>query len=186
MDDLMASNFQEIIDNQVELSWTPPHGFYMVINGYEDLMFTLQRVQIPVISGEDVLQSSAVNPGKTMIPGTGLEYSVLSCDFILDKHFKTYRTILDWMKSNYAPEDLKGQWINWMNTMKDVTVIGTDAANVPLVEWHFKDAFPISVDGPMFDATMPDIEYLTSNVTFKFKYFTNKTYTNGIPDDNII
>ena len=170
----------------LELSFTPPQNFYMTIDKLKTTAFTLQRVQIPVISGEEQLQSTPLNPGRTMIPGQGLEYSVLSCDIICDKHFKNYKDILQWFKEIHTPE-AHDQWVGkWADTMSNVDIIGTDAANTPLCRWSFIDAFPISLDGPMYDATMPDIEYLTSNVTFRHKYFTFTTYTNGVDNHDTI
>ena len=183
---VMANTLQDLLDNQVELSWTPPQNFYFVINRIPELMFTAQRIQVPVINAEEINQPSKLNPSRTMIPGSGLDHSVLSCDFIIDKDFVTYKTILTWMKQNYATEDKSLQWKDWFSTMSNVDVFGTDAANTPLVRWTFVDAFPISLDGPMYDATMPDIEYLTSNVTLRFKYFTFTSYTNGIENDDTV
>lgn len=183
---VMAASFEQLINNQLELSFTPPHSFFMVIEKLPATVFTLQRVQIPVINGEELTMPSGMNPNKTMIPGSGLDYSVLSCDFIIDKHFKAYREVLNWFKGIGAPEDKALQAVPFKDTMSNINIIGTDAANTPLVLWNFVDAFPISVDGPMFDATMPDIEYLTSNVTFRHKYFTFTTYTNGASDNNTI
>ena len=182
----MAANIEELISNQVELSFTPPHAFYMIIERMPTLAFTLQRVQIPVINGEEAIQSTSLNPSRTPMPGSGLDYSVLSCDFIIDKHFKNYYEILGWFKGIYAPEDKEVQALKWPDTMSNITVIGTDAANTPLVRWSFVDAFPISMDGAMYDATMPDLEYLVSNVTFRMKYFTFGTYKNGIDNHNSI
>lgn len=182
----MAANLKDLINNQVELSFTPPQVFYMLIERMPTLAFTLQRLQIPVINGEEVNMPNAMNPNRTPIPGSGLDYSVLSCDFIIDKNFKNYYEVLNWMKGMYAPEEKETQAYKWPETTSDITVIGTDAANTPLVRWQFHDAFPISMDGAMYDATMPDIEYLTSNVTFRMKYFTFGTYTNGVDNhDNI-
>lgn len=179
----MAQNLQELFDRQMELSFTPPHGFYMIVDKLPATMFTLQRIQIPVMSGQETQLSSPLNPNNTMMPGSSIEYSVLSCDFILDKYLKNYKEVLAWFKGNYAPEDKAAQAYDWKATMSNITVIATDAGNTPLMHWQFYDAFPISMDGPMFDATMPDMEYLTSNVTFRHKYFTFSTYDNG--NDNL-
>ena len=149
----------------------------MVAERLPKSMFVVQRLQVPVISAAEDIQSNPMNPGRTYIPGLGLEYSVLSCDVIIDKHFKSYREILTWFKGIHAPEDKAQQALTWKECMTDVTVIGTDAANAPICYWQFTDAFPISVDGPMFDATMPDIDYLVSNVSFRFKYFQFSTFT---------
>ena len=180
------ADIQYLINSQKELSFTPPQAFYMFIEKLDHVMFTVQRVQIPVVSGDEVTFSNPLNPSRSLMPGSSLEYSVLSCDFIVDKHLKNYREVLKWFKGNYAPEDKALQAVPWKETMSNVDIIGTDASNTPLVRWTMHDAFPISVDGPMYDATMPDIEYLTSNVTFRHKYFTFTTYDNGIDNHDTI
>ena len=172
-------SYQDVLDNQLELSFVPPQNFYMVIERLKGTAFMLQRVQIPILSGDEITQSTPMNSGHTMIPGSSMEYSVLSCDFIIDKYFKNYKEVFQWFKNNYAPEDKGAQWVSWQDTMSEITLVGTDAANVPICHWQFYDAFPISMDGPMYDATMPDVEYMVSNVTFRYKYFTFTPYTNG-------
>lgn len=167
----MATSYTSKLTDQLELSFVPPQNFFMVVERLKGTQFMLQRVQIPVLSGDEIIQSTPMNSGKTMIPGSSMEYSVLSCDFIIDKYLKNYKEVLAWFKANYAPEDKAAQWESWDNTMSRITVIGTDSGNTPVCTWDFEDCFPISMDGPMFDATMPDVEYLTSNVTFRFKYF---------------
>lgn len=182
----MSNSVTDIIQNQQELSFVPPQNFFMVIERLSGTQFFLQRIQIPVLSGDEIVQSTPMNPNHTMIPGSGMEYSVLSADFIIDKYFENYKQILEWFKGNYAPEDKYEQSLKFSDQVSSITVIGTDAGNDPVCHWNFIDCFPISMDGPMFDATMPDIEYLTSNVTFRFKYFTFSTYTNGTDNqDNI-
>ena len=173
-------SYQDITNSQLELSFVPPHNFYMVIAKLDKTTFMLQRTQIPILSGDEMVQPTGMNSGHTMIPGSSLEYSVLSCDFIIDKHFKNYKEVFQWFKDNYAPEDKQEQWKSWSDTMSEITLIGTDSGNKPICHWQFYDAFPISMDGPMYDATMPDVEYMTSNVTFRYKYFTFTTYTDGV------
>lgn len=175
----MAVDLLSLLSKQMELSFTPPQNFYMVIDKLPEIMYTVQRIQLPVLSAEEQLQSTPMNPGKTFIPGEGLEYSVLSCDFLIDKYFKNYRSILQWLKQNTRPENQSSQSVGFGDTLSNITVVGTDAANTPLVHWHFVDAFPISLDGPLYDSTMPDIEYLPSNVTFRYKYFKFGSYNNG-------
>ena len=158
----------------------------MVIEKLGNTSFMLQRTQIPILSGDEINLPNPMNSNHVMIPGSSMEYSVLSCDFIIDKHFKNYKEVLQWFKHNYAPEDKAAQWDSWKETTSDITLVGTDSGNVPVCHWNFVDAFPISMDGPMYDATMPDVEYLTSNVTFRFKYFTFSTYTDGTDNQDSI
>ena len=176
----MANSYQDVIARQVELSYVPPHNFYMVIDKIPEVVFTCQQLTIPTISTGEALLSNRYNPSKTYIPGDGIDYSNLEVTFILDKHFRNYRSILKWMKGNAVPDDPK-QWVvdKFSDTMSNITVYGSDSANVPLIHWNFVSCFPVSLDGVNFDSTIPDVTYLTSNVSFRYHYFTNNTYTNG-------
>lgn len=192
----MSNEIQKLLEKQVELSYFIPQNFYMFIDGYPELVYTCQRVQNPVLTGEEEILPNPANSARIMIPGNSMDYSVLSCDFIVDKEFKAYKSILEWMKYIYTPESgsqvsslsnsRTSPFSGFQRGMSTIRVIGTDSGMNPLVEWNYKDCFPISLDGPMFDATQPDIEYITSNVTFRFKYFVFNTYTNGVSNNDFI
>ena len=176
----MANSFQDVIARQVELSYVPPQNFYMVIDKLPEIVFTCQQLTIPNISTGEAIMSNRFNPSKTFVPGDGVDYGTLEITFILDKHFRNYRSLLKWIKQNGVPDDPKQWTVNaFADTMSDITVYGCDSANEPLVHWNFKNCFPISVGATAFDSTMTDITYLTSDVSFRYHYFTHNTYTNG-------
>lgn len=176
----MANTFQDVLARQVELSYVPPQNFFMVIDKIPEVVYTCQQITIPTISTGEATLSNRYNPSKTYVPGDGVDYGNLEVNFILDKHFRNYRSILKWIKGNAVPDDPK-QWTveKFADTMSDITVYGCDSSNMPLIHWNFRSCFPVSLDGAQFDSTQPDIAYLTSNVSFRYHYFTNQTYTNG-------
>ena len=189
----MALNYTDILSRQPELSYVPPQNFYMIMEKLPQVVFNVQQVVIPPVNGGEASLDNRYNSTRTYIPGDGLDYGTLSCTFLIDKEFRTYRTILEWIKAINAPETSQ-QYADWVDShtqfaeqtegfatsMSTVTIIGSDSANRPLVHWTFKNAFPISVDGPSYDATQQDIEYLTSTVDFRFHYFEHQTYDNGV------
>lgn len=186
----MAINFTDVANRQVELSYTPPQNFVMVIEKLPQVVFTCQQIQIPTISAGEALLSNRYNPSKTYIPGDGIDYSNVDVTFLIDKEFKGYRSILQWMKQNGAPEspsqhgDVYGNDFN--KTMSNITIIGTNAANEPIIQWNFHDCFPVSLDGVQYDSTQPDIMYLTCSVSFRCHYFTHQTYTSGQLNPDLI
>ena len=114
---------------------------------------------------------------------------------------KGYRQILEWMKGMIAPEsyDQFAEYTKknvterpdarepgFLNTMSNISLFAADADLKPLAEWKFFDAFPISLDGPQYDAARQDVEYLTSTSSFKFLYFEHSTYTNGAKNNDKI
>ena len=194
----MALVYSDIINRQVELSYVPPQNFFMVIDKLPSITFNCQQLQLPTISAGEAAMSNRYNPGRTFIPGDGVDYGTLNATFLLDKEFRGYLAVLAWIKGHANPEDTQ-QFVDWVNSndkfgnmepfsklMSDITVFATDAANQPLVHWQFKNCFPISLDGPQFDTTQPDINYLTSSVDFRYHYFTCHTYTNGKLNDMVV
>lgn len=185
------------INSQVELSFVFPQNFFMVVERLPKVQFTIQRAQLPTVTAEEVLLSNSTNPNKTFIPGEGLDYSPLSVDFIIDKHFLNYKSILRWIKGVGSPED-HDQFTNFVNDTKDlygtnfqklmsnISIVGTDAGLTPVAEWQFFDCFPTDCDGPQFDATLTDVEYFQAACTFRYKYFIFKSFTDGVDDNDHI
>ena len=192
----MAISFSDVLAKQSELSYVAPQNFYLHIDRLPDVVFLVQQVQLPSLSAGEAELSNRQNSGRVFIPGDTLDYGTLDVTFLLDKHLKSYRSILDWMKGFTAPEtgDQFSQFernftINqdpFADTMSDMTLFASDASNSPLSHWSFKNAFPISLDGFSFDATMADVEYLAATTSFRFTYFEHQTYNNGSLNDDLI
>ena len=188
----MALNYSDVINKQVELSFTPPQNFFLAVDKLPSIMYTCQQINVPTISGGEAVLSNRLNPTRTYIPGDGLDYSQMDVVFLLDKKFVGYRAVLEWLKGINMPESTE-QYVDWTSgknnpgrndpkfskTMSNMTLFGTSADNKPIMQWNIYNAFPISLDGPQYDATNADIEYLTAAVSFRYSYFTHQTYTNG-------
>lgn len=170
-----------------ELSFLAPQNFYLQIDDLKDVAFFCQQVQLPSLTGGEVLLSNRLNSSKTFVPGDGLDYGTLDVTFIVDKNLTNYRSILSWLKRINSPDTQEQfNYNKFSETMSNINLICTDAAQEPLAEWKFKDAFPIGLDGFTFDASVQDIEYITANVSFRFLYFESLTYNNGALLDSVI
>lgn len=190
---VQSKQFSDIISRQIDMDYVPPQNFYLIFEKLPQVVFLAQQIQIPSVSGGETQLSNALN--NTFIPGDSLDYSQLDVNFLLDKHFVTYRSILQWLKGINNPDDLS-QYTYWTqktntaqgslsgngfaNTMSNFQVIGCDPANEPLIQWTFYNGFPVSLDGPAWDATTPDVDYLQSNVSLRFTHFHTQTYVNGV------
>lgn len=187
----MATGFE-----QTELNYVAGYNFYMVIDLLPTVQYNLQQVTIPTITGGEAELANRFNPGKTFIPGNTLDYGTLDCTFLLDKRFTSYREILRWLKGINHPDEHSDftDWVEKGNTirpdqrfaqtMSNIELFATDAAGRPLAEWIFYNAFPTSLDGPQYDATLTDTEYLTSTVSFRFTHFEHNIYTDSGQNKN--
>ena len=189
--------YGEIVERQPELSYVAPQNFYMIFDKLPQITFNAQTINIPTISVGESDIPNRFNAGTTAIPGDSMDYGQLDVQFLIEKSFRNYRSCLRWLKSLANPESHE-QFVEWVDEhkyqsrgdfsklMSDCSVFGTDSANNILAEWKFKNAFPVSVDSPDFDATATDVEFLVSTMSLRYTYFTFETYTDGVPDDNLV
>ena len=196
----MALQYSDVAKiKQTELNWAQAHHFYVVIERLPDLVFTCQRVQLGSLSAGEAMMSNRFNMNR-MVPGESMDYGVVNIDFIVTQNFSNYRSILEWMKGNNRPDGFQ-QGIDYLesldkyntdddkrfkDTMSNMTVIATDAADRPMCQWNFANAFPIGLESPNFDATVTDTQFITSGVTMQYHYFEHQTYVNGALQDNKI
>lgn len=186
----MALNFAEVLNRQVELSYAPPQNFFFSSVLTPELVFTAQKVDIPQLSIGEVNLPNYQNRN-AFLPGDTLDYGTLDITFLVDKEFRTYLSLLKWLKGVSNPEAFQQnfdwitregtniQGVNWQNGTADLFVYAADPALNPLLEWKFWNAYPITLDGPSFDSTDPDTEYLTARVSFRYLYFEATSYENG-------
>lgn len=185
----MASSFTDLLQRQVELSYAPPQNFFFTSALTPQLVFTAQRVDIPVLTAGTIELPNYQNRNNA-VPGDTLDYGTLDITFLVDKNWLTYMSLLQWLKGVTNPESFAQNYdwitrnqvvegVNWQNGTADLFVYGTDPALQPLIEWKFWGAFPSSLEGPSFDATDPETEYLTSRVQFNYLYFEATRYQDG-------
>jgi hypothetical protein len=186
----MALSYNTVSNRIPELSFVAPQNFYAVAENLPGVVFNLQAVIIPNVTGGEVPLPNRLNSSRAFIPGNGLDYSSLDFTFLIDKDFNNYRSVLEWIKSINHPEDhnqydkytTSANQVNqegFSRTTSNLTVFGCDDGNKPLVHWNFVNSFPISLDGPQYDAASANIDYITSVASFRYLYFEHQTYTNG-------
>lgn len=186
----MALSYNSVSGRIKELSFVAPQNFYAVAENLPGVVFFLQQLQIPNVTGGEVTLPNRLNSSRAFIPGNGVDYTSLDFTFLIDKDFNNYRAVLDWIKAINHPENFE-QYSDYTTaanptnqsgfgrTMANITVFGCDDGNNPLVHWNFVNCFPISIDGPQYDAASANIDYITSVASFRYLYFEHQTYTNG-------
>ena len=193
----MALSYNSVSARLPELSYVAPQNFYAVAENLPGVVFNLQGLTIPNLTGGEVPLANRLNPSRAFLPGNGVDYAALDFTFLIDKDFNNYRSMVEWIKGINHPENHEqySEYTNiadqagstgWNKVTANITVFGCDDGNNPLVHWNFVDCFPISVDGPTYDASSANIDYITSSASFRYLYFENQTYTNGALNNDMI
>lgn len=118
------------------------------------------------------------------IPGDKIIFQDFTLRFIVDENLENYMEIQRWMRGLGYPESLKeiyelqgedttqlGYDSQSMNIYSDGTLQILNSNQRPQFEVVFKDMFPYDLSELSFDATNPDTEYFTAEVSFKYTIY---------------
>jgi len=179
------------IENRNFLS---PIGFKFAVNKLRGVDFFCQSASVPAISMGAWKQGTVVNT--VYQPGDELYYEPLYLKFLIDENMKNYYQVHDWIREITTPYSAREfgydrgtlKSINQKTREQNVYKFGNNdwlsdaslyilSSNYrPVAEFVFKDCFPISLTTLNFDASVPDVNYFTAEVTLRYNYFDYYIY----------
>jgi hypothetical protein len=178
-----------------KLDYSSPTQFRFLINQLPKVQYFTTACNIPGIS----LNEATYNTPLKDIPimGEKLSYEDLNISFIVDENLENYIEMHEWLTACGFPKD-RSQFKKFRSTTANtpVTTQGTSSdigdvkpataersmfsdatltvltnKNNPVVEVRFADCFPTSLSTLSYNQNQTDIEYLTADVTFKYKIY---------------
>jgi hypothetical protein len=178
-----------------KLDYSSPTQFKFTIHQLPKVEFFTTSAAVPGISLNNYEQPT---PFKNIpIIGDRLTYEDLTISFIVDEYLENYITIHNWMTGIGFPKS-RSQFTAFRNTGSntpnssaggntDIGVVGSatddnafysDATltilsnkNNPIVEVRYADMFPTSLSALEYNQNTSDVEYITANITFKYKLY---------------
>lgn len=174
---------RSIYDNQISnRNFLSSVGFRFTLNRARKVSFFSNNANIPGLTLGVAVQPSYLKDIDT--PGDKLIFDDFNLRFIVDENLENYIQIQNWMRGLGYPEslneiynlqknppNLNNQQNKMMNIYSDGTLQVLNSSNNVQMEVVFKDMFPFSLSALEFDATNPDAEYFTSEVSFKYTIY---------------
>jgi hypothetical protein len=171
----MATAFSKQPQNRNFLS---PIGFKFTLARYPKVAFFCNSARIPEITLNVLTQDNYLNDIPQ--PGGKMTFGDLNINFLVDESMENYMVIHNWITAYGGSGSLAeyGTLItdqngtqNTVNGFSDgsLYVLNSNYASTAVVK--FKDLFPISLSSLEFDSKVPDIQYFTSQVTFKYTIY---------------
>ena len=186
------------IENRNFLS---PIGFKFTIDRMRGVEFFCQSASIPSVSLGSADVGTRLNKIKN--PGDELQYEDLFLRFLVDENMKNWYQVHDWMREiatpystkefKYNRGDLKS--VNKREATYDYASANNQwrcdcslfilSSNYRVVsEFIFRDAWPSSLSTLNFDASTPDINYFTAEVSLKYNYYDYFIYEAATATDS--
>jgi hypothetical protein len=161
----------------ISTNLTSPFSWVFNMKRTPSLSYFCQAVKLPDV----ILDAPGAPSPSILVPEVPdhIKYSDITLNFIVDINFQNWQEILNWMRGITDPsgkgiiytELEKAPQTSPYTLFSDVSVIQLDSQNQPLLFWTFKRCIPVHLTGPKYDATLTDVNYLTSEVTFRITNF---------------
>jgi len=160
-------------------------SFRLTIEDSPNITWFCQAATVPGVSieGIDVFTPHATIP----YAGNKVSFEELTIRFIVDEHMKNWVEIYDRIIAmGLAEGHEKYRLLEASNPLHPrgggystiVLSILTSAMN-PQMEFHFYDAFPISISALDFDSASSDVEYFTATASFRYQNYEIKNLLNN-------
>jgi hypothetical protein len=192
----MATKQSPISRQPTKLDYSSPTQFRFSINQLPKVEYFTVAANVPGIT---LSETSLANPLKDIpLPGDKLTYEDLTITFIVDENLENYVELHNWLTGLGFPKDRSqfrefrsstsntpsGRASKQGSDIGDVKAAAPDSGmfsdatltiltnkNNPVTEIRFRDCFPVSVGALSYNQNLTDIDYLTTEVTFKYNIY---------------
>jgi hypothetical protein len=175
----VSNAFANQIQNRNFLS---PVGFKFILNRTPKVSFFGNSANVPGITLGIAEQPTYLK--NIPVPGDKIDFQDFTLRFIVDENLENYMEMQKWIRGLGFPESLEEIYDlqnskryteanreKIMDIYSDGTLFILNSSNNINFQVKFKDMFPYQLTDLSFDATDVDIEYFTSEVTFKYTIY---------------
>ena len=160
-------------------------SFRLTMQDAPNITWFCQAVNVPGVSieGIDVTTPHATIP----FAGNKVSFEELSVRFIVDEHMKNWTEIYDRIialglaegSEKYRLLKAKSDLTQRGGTVSTLVLTVLTSAMNPQMEFHFYEAFPISISALDFDSANTDLEYFTATAGFRYTNYEIKNLLNN-------
>lgn len=150
-----------------------PLEFEFSIARLPNVAFFVQRATVPGISMSAVQQPGMFNP--VFHSPDKLDFQELMITFTIDERMDNYLEIFDWMIGLSFPRSF-GEYKELRDSepslYSDISLLVKTSHKNPNIQFHFTNAFPITLDAVPLDTTAGDVVYPEASVSFRYDTFS--------------
>ena len=184
-----------------QLDYFDPTKFKFQMVKLPTVEFNTIAAQIPDVSLTEMVQPTRLQQLK--LPGNDMTFGDLTITFLVDEDLENYRKVHDWMAAlAQVDSDVKFQELlsSGQDRMplsqsrgvqsepgkegsatpdgaifSDAKLLTLTSRNIPKVEVTFIDCYPKALSAIELNQNATDVEYITAQVTFGYKYHEYST-----------
>ena len=191
----MTTETSPLSRQPTKLDYSSPTQFRFLINQLPKVQYFTVTANVPGLTLGDATYATPLKD--IPLPGEKITYDDLTITFIVDENLENYIEIHNWLTSLGFPKDrsqfktfrestsnLKNATVGTSTDIGDVKPTTPDTPmfsdcvltilsnkNNPVAECRFADCFPTSLGALEYTQNTTDVDYLTVDVTFKYKIY---------------
>lgn len=137
-------------------------GFKLIINSSEfaNTEYFALTASVPSVSINEA--NAGFRNRQGFVPGDKMNFDPLNVRIAIDEDFAGYVELFKWLKSHTDQTDLK---------KADISLAVLSSHNNITKTFTFVNAFPTNIGQIDFNVQSTDVEYATTDVTFRYDYF---------------
>lgn len=142
------------------------NNFIVYVDKLPNLEFFITNTPLPDVS----IDGARVNTRYIDfdLHGDNLEFQPLSLSFIVDEYYHNYEEVYNWIYGQANPTVVSKTF----SPYTDIYIILLDNNKNPFGKVHFIDAFPITLDGPVYELQQAgNVEPITITAQFSYTEF---------------
>lgn len=162
-----------------------PLGFTFAIKKTPHVNYFVQSATLPQIQlGQTDIQTPFV---RLPIPGDHIDFGQFSVTFRIDEEMRNYGEIFNWIIALGFPDNfdqhkpvappgrgLLGQAIPMAGNgiYSDASLMILNSVKAPIIDFQFKDLYPITISDVLFDTKGTDVDYVEATATFAYRSYS--------------
>jgi hypothetical protein len=144
------------------LNFLTPTSFKLIIDNkkFANIEYFITSVTLPSIETDEI--QANWNGFSIFMPGGTVNHGTLSVKFMVDESMRNYTEIFNWIvDNNVASDPIK----------HDIILSILSSKNNTNRQFRFIDAFPLSIGGFDLNTQISDVEYASTETTFRYTRF---------------
>ena len=144
------------------LNFLTPTSFKLTIDNkkFANIEYFITSVTLPSIETDEI--QANWNGFSIFMPGGTVNHGTLSVKFMVDESMRNYSEIFNWIvDNNVASDPIK----------HDIILSILSSKNNTNRQFRFIDAFPLSIGGFDLNTQISDVEYASTETTFRYTRF---------------
>lgn len=144
------------------LNFLTPTSFKLIIDNkkFANIEYFITSVTLPSIETDEI--QANWNGFSIFMPGGTVNHGTLSVKFMVDESMRNYSEIFNWIvDNNVASDPIK----------HDIILSILSSKNNTNRQFRFIDAFPLSIGGFDLNTQISDVEYASTETTFRYTRF---------------